>query len=82
MLPREAQGTTALSQHHVLQHGFPVTCQESSHTAACFPIHTVAASRLDICTENSKHLDLKSCFICNAFNISSIKSTVFTANLR
>lgn len=37
-----------------------------------FPIHTVAASRLDICTENPKHLDLKYCSICNAFN-----STVF-----
>lgn len=45
-------------------------------------IHTVAASSLDICTENAKHLDLKSHFICNVFNINSIKSAVFTAHLR
>lgn len=40
------------------------------------PIHTVAASRPDIYKENSKHLDLKYCFICNVFYINSIKSTV------
>lgn len=47
-----------------------------------FPIHALAASRLDICKENSKHVDLKHYFIHYALNINSIKSIVFTANLR
>lgn len=47
-----------------------------------FPIHTAAAARLDICTENSKHLDFQYYFMCNTFNIKFIKSTVFTATLR
>lgn len=77
-----AQGTAALSFHTCCSPYSQPHARRAVAQLHGFPIHAVTASRLDICTENSKHLDLEQYFICIVFHTNSTKSTVFAANLR
>lgn len=77
-----AQGTAALSSHTCCSPYSQPHARRAVAQLHGFPIHAVTASRLDICTENSKHLDLEQYFICIVFHTNSTKSTVFAANLR